>query len=137
MQESFWIFSFQYFITAIELKNLFVREDHKTIKRFKIYNIVFLIVTGILAANNVLYQILPTKFDEPMLGLTLWTISVPQIFFLASILWGLNIIANIMAKYKILKNEKIFYLHVFFFSLLTVQEIGRPFSIVAYFSISH
>lgn len=77
MQESFWIFSFQYFITAIELKNLFVREDQKTIKRFQIYNFIFLVVTVILISNNVFYQILPSKYDKPMIVLTFWTISLP------------------------------------------------------------
>lgn len=130
MQESFWFFSLQYYVAAKELTKL---RDHdpgktKTKRRALIYERVFWAVTIVLLANNILYTYLPQRYTGPgdkgktwVLGLTIWTISVPPVFFLITILLGLRIMYKIMQTHSILRNERIFRLHVIFFCIFTAE----------------
>lgn len=97
-----------------------------------IYGCVFWAVTVVLIVNNIIYTYLPQHTKRKMIGLTIWTISIPPLFFLATMLIGLRIMSKIMKNHSILANERIFCLHIFFFCIFTAQQLERPVAVVRY-----
>lgn len=120
LNESFWLFSLQYFITAVEVNRLFLYEKEAAEKRFQIYNYVFVSVSAVLLLSSIVYHLSFNQFAYTW-WLAVWTLSVPSILFLTLMLYGLYKINAAMKYHGILSNEKKIYLHMFFFTLFTAQ----------------
>lgn len=119
LNESFWLFTLQYFITAVEVTRLFVNEKEAAERRFEIYNYVFICVSVVLLLSSIFYHLSFNQYKYTW-ELAVWTLSVPSIVFLSLMLYGLFKIKSTMKHHGILSNEYKIYLHVFFFTLFAI-----------------
>ena len=115
-------------MSGIEINYLFVRDEEKSAERARIYTYSFLIGSLLLLANSIIYHVAFYNLSPIWCIVLGWMIVVFNFVFFAMLLYGLYNIRRAMQSLEVLQNEKMIILHIFCFSLLTLNQIFRTLS---------